>query len=342
MTADLPPVGVALQGVTKRYGSLTAVDDVTVEVPRGSFFALLGPSGCGKTTLLRLVAGFERPEAGRVLIAGEDTTAKPPQRRPTAMVFQNYALFPNMTVGENVGYGLEVKRLKREAVRERVRQALARVDLVGLEGRRVDELSGGQQQRVALARALAVEPAVLLFDEPLSNLDQALREETRRELKTLQAGLGATSLYVTHDQQEAMALADTVAVMRAGRIVEVGPPERLYARPETAFVARFLGGSNLVDDPRLAARLAEEDPPPGHVLAVRPAALEPATAARPNAVPARLLARQFLGTHAEWDLDVEGTRLRLWTEPAREPPEPLLVRAVAHRWVRADGATGPA
>src|SRR5690606_23446329 len=227
---------------------LAAVRDVSLAIPRGCFFSLLGPSGCGKTTLLRMVAGFEAPDAGRIAIGGRDVTAAPPQARPTAMVFQNYALFPTMTVGENVAYGLEVRKWKRPRIRERVAEALGRVDLGGLEAKPVGRLSGGQQQRVALARALAVEPDVLLFDEPLSNLDLKLREETRRELKALQQELGTTSLYVTHDQQEALALSDLIAVMRAGEIVEVGPPETLYIAPETAFVARFLGGSNVIED----------------------------------------------------------------------------------------------
>jgi ABC-type Fe3+/spermidine/putrescine transport system ATPase subunit len=331
-----PPsaTGVSLDGVTKRYSAVTAVDGVSLEVPPGAFVALLGPSGCGKTTLLRLVGGFETPDAGRVRIGGRDVTRLPPQARPTAMVFQSYALFPTMTVAENVGYGLRVRRVPRAAAAERVRAALGRVDLAGLEDRPVTALSGGQQQRVALARALAVEPAVLLFDEPLSNLDQALREKTRAELKRLQEALGTTSLYVTHDQQEALALSDRIAVMRAGRIVEEGPPERLYAEPATAYVARFLGGANVVEG-ALAARLAGGPAPDGHALAVRPEALEPASEGD-GAVPARLLTRQFLGTHAEWEVESEGVPLRLWAAPEVSVPERLFLHAVRSRWVRRD------
>ncbi|MEL6611064.1 MAG: ABC transporter ATP-binding protein [Bacteroidota bacterium] len=217
-----------MQSVTKRYGDLLAVNNVSLDVPAGSLVALLGPSGCGKTTLLRLVGGFETPDAGQITVGGRDVTRLPPQQRPSAMVFQSYALFPTMTVGENVEYGLRVRKVPRSERRPRVAEALGRVELDGLEAKPVTQLSGGQQQRVALARALAVAPAVLLFDEPLSNLDQALREATRRQLKTLLPDLGTTSLYVTHDQQEALALADQIAVMQSGRIVEVGAPEALY------------------------------------------------------------------------------------------------------------------
>ncbi|MEM7787023.1 MAG: ABC transporter ATP-binding protein, partial [Bacteroidota bacterium] len=195
----IPKPGIEIRDVVKRYGDVAAVDGVSLDVPAGAFVSLLGPSGCGKTTLLRLVGGFETPDAGAIRIAGRDVTRLAPQRRPTAMVFQSYALFPTMTVGQNVGYGLRVRGVKRPEAAERVGRALRRVDLGGLEGRPVSDLSGGQQQRVALARAIAVEPDVLLFDEPLSNLDLALREATRGELKALQQDLGITSLYVTHD-----------------------------------------------------------------------------------------------------------------------------------------------
>lgn len=336
-----PDPGIHLDGVTKRYGdprkgtALVAVDDVMLSVPRGCFFSLLGPSGCGKTTLLRLVAGFETPDAGRVEIMGADVTDAPPQDRPTALVFQNYALFPTMTVGENVAYGLEVKKWKRPRIRERVAEALGRVDLDGLENKPVSQLSGGQQQRVALARALAVEPDVLLFDEPLSNLDLALREETRRELKSLQHELGTTSLYVTHDQQEALALSDLIAVMDRGRIVEVGPPETLYITPETAYVASFLGGSNVIENERLIAGLAVDEPQPdGHVLSVRPGELWTADPDDSGAVPARLLDRLYLGAYAEWTIEAEDMRLRMWMPPGSPVPDPLYVRASTIHWVR--------
>src|SRR5690606_21359691 len=292
-TVHRPPptgTGVHLDRVVKRYGAVTAVDGVSLAVEPGAFVSLLGPSGCGKTTLLRLVGGFETADAGTVRIGGRDVTRLAPQARPTAMVFQSYALFPTMTVGENVGYGLSVRGEKQAAVREKVERALRRVDLGGLADRPVAALSGGQQQRVALARALAVEPAVLLFDEPLSNLDLALREATRAELKALQQELGTTSLYVTHDQQEALALSDRIAVMRAGRIEGEGTPEALYHEPDSAYVARFLGGANVIEDRALAERLAGEPMPGGRVLAVRPEALEPASEGE-GAVPARLRSR---------------------------------------------------
>ena len=326
---------IRLEGVTKRYGELVAVDDVSLDVRPGEFFSLLGPSGCGKTTLLRIVAGFERPDVGRVYAGERDITNAPPQRRPTAMVFQNYALFPTMTVGENVAYGLRVRKVAKADVARRVREALARVDLEGMEKKPVTELSGGQQQRVALARAIAVEPDVLLFDEPLSNLDVALREGTRRELKGLQARLGVTSLYVTHDQGEALALSDRIAVMRAGRIQQVGAPEALYDEPQTAFVAGFLGGSNLIRSERLARLLTGEAPPEGRVLAVRPEHLQPTS---DGPLEARLQTRQFLGTYAEWGLEADGQALRAWVDPARDPAETVRLAATRHRWVRADEA----
>jgi ABC-type Fe3+/spermidine/putrescine transport system ATPase subunit len=337
--SPLMPDGVVLDNVSKRYGAIVAVDHVSLEVARGQFVSLLGPSGCGKTTLLRLIGGFEAPDAGRVHIAGRDVTKAPPQQRPTAMVFQSYALFPNLSVGENVAYGLRVQRRPQREIGERVAGALRRVGLAGFEDRTVGVLSGGQQQRVALARSLAVEPAVLLFDEPLSNLDLALREETRRELKALQRELGTTSIYVTHDQQEALALSDHVVVLDAGRVVEQGPPERLYEEPETAFAAAFLGGSNLVPNRALAERLvATTHPGEEYVLAVRPTSLRVATEDQPGAVPARMRARQFLGPYSEWALEVDGpdgpVPLRLWTSPSSEVPARLFVRAAAYRWVR--------
>ena len=239
--------GIEIDGVSKRFGQTQAVDNVSLSVGQGEFVSLLGPSGCGKTTLLRLIAGFESPDSGRILFKGEDTTRLPPQKRPSAMVFQNYALFPHMTIGENVAYGLKVRKWKKDRIKSRVEEALAQVDLEGLAGKQVTQLSGGQQQRVALARAIAVQPEVILFDEPLSNLDVALRERTRNELRILQQKIGMTSVYVTHDQEEALSLSDRIAVMRNGRIIESGTPEQLYRDPATAFVAGFLGGANVIE-----------------------------------------------------------------------------------------------
>ena len=321
---------VFLDAVTRRFGETVAVDHVTMEIQQGEFFSRLGPSGCGKTTLLRMVAGFERPDEGHVHIQGRNVTSLAPQRRPTAMVFQNYALFPNMTVGENVEYGLKVRKVKREERRERVMAALRRIELDALVDRPVTQLSGGQQQRVAVARAVAVEPLVLLFDEPLSNLDIALREQTRRELKVLQRRLGITSLYVTHDQQEALALSDRIAVMRAGRIVQVGPPEQLYTEPESAYVAEFLGGSNIIRDAELISEFTNGRRHDSRVLSIRPEHIRPVV---DGGVEADVVSRQFLGTTAEWWLMVGGSSLRAWLEPAFELRRSIRIEAESYRWV---------
>jgi ABC-type Fe3+/spermidine/putrescine transport system ATPase subunit len=233
-----------LDALTKRFGATTAVEELSLEVTAGEFLTLLGPSGCGKTTTLRLIAGFEQPTRGRVVLAGRDVTKLPPQRRGFGMVFQNYALFPHLDVGENIAFGLRTRRVPRAEVAARVEKALERVDLPGMARRPVQELSGGQQQRVALARALAPEPAVLLLDEPFSNLDAALRERTRTELRSLLKRLKVTAVFVTHDQDEAFALSDRVALLKDGRLQQVGTPETLYREPATAFVASFLGRAN--------------------------------------------------------------------------------------------------
>lgn len=329
--------GVALQDITKQFGQLLAVNKVSLDIQPGEFFSLLGPSGCGKTTLLRMIAGFEQPDAGQITIAGNDITHASPQQRPTAMVFQNYALFPTMTVEQNVGYGLKVRKTPEAERKRRVEEALQRVDLVGYGPKPVTQLSGGQQQRVALARALAVQPAVLLFDEPLSNLDVALREQTRRELTLLQKELGTTSIYVTHDQQEALALSDRIAVMRAGRLIQVGRPEALYRMPETAFVARFLGGSNIVEEQALATALAAEPPPADNmVLAVRP---EHLVFSPDDGVAVHVKSRQFLGASVEWWLDAgEGTSMRAWVNPDTTYEEGMKIKALQFRWVLAEKA----
>jgi len=330
--SETAPSAVRLDRVTKRFGATTAVDGVSLSVEPGEFFSLLGPSGCGKTTLLRLIAGFEQPDAGHIWIGGTEVTGQSPQARPTAMVFQSYALFPTMTVGENVAYGLRVRRLSSSALQERVRAALERVGMAGFLDRPVTQLSGGQQQRVALARALAVEPDVLLFDEPLSNLDMALREQTRRELKMLQHELGTTSLYVTHDQQEALALSDRLAVMRAGHIMQIGSPQDLYRRPESSFVAQFLGGSNLVDDVALIeAVTGGEAPPEAHILTVRPEHLRVSPT---GPIRGTVRSQQFLGTHAEWWVEVGDTSLRALVDPQASLSDPIRLEATQWRWVR--------
>jgi putative spermidine/putrescine transport system ATP-binding protein len=218
-----------------------AVDGVSLELPRGALLALLGPSGCGKTTTLRMIAGLETPDAGRVLVAGNDVTALPPHRRNMGVVFQSYALFPHMTAAANVGFGLEMRGVPRDERRTRIAEALELVGLAGFAERKPAKLSGGQQQRVALARALAIRPDLLLLDEPLSALDAKLREGVRDEIRALQRRVGATTVFVTHDQTEALAMADVVAVMEAGRIEQLGTPEEVFERPATKFVATFVG-----------------------------------------------------------------------------------------------------
>ena len=235
-----------LESLAKRFDETVAVDDLSLEVQRGEFLSLLGPSGCGKTTTLRMIGGFETPTSGRILLEGRDVTRLPPQRRDTGMVFQSYALFPHLDVFENVAFGLRARGGDAE-LDGRVRRALARVDLDGYERRSVQALSGGQQQRVALARALAPEPPVLLLDEPLSNLDAALRERTRSELRSLLKEVGITAIFVTHDQEEAFHLSDRIAVLNRGRLQQVGAPEDLYHAPANAFVAAFVGQANFFD-----------------------------------------------------------------------------------------------
>ena len=241
----MPPL--AVEHLTKRYGAVTAVDDVSFTVEDGEFFFLLGPSGCGKTTLLRTIAGFLSPDEGSIHLGDRDLTVTPPHRRDTAMVFQNYALWPHMTVNANVRYGLEVRRLKRREIAERVREVLEMVRMPDLGDRRPAQLSGGQQQRVALARALAVRPSLLLLDEPLSNLDARLRMDMRNELRRIHALTGVTAIYVTHDQKEALSMAQRMAVMEDGKVVQIGTPTEIYRRPETSFVARFMGRTNLIE-----------------------------------------------------------------------------------------------
>ena len=238
---------ITFEHVTKRYGAVTAVDDVSLEIGAGEFFALLGPSGCGKTTLMRLIAGFETPDAGRILIDGRDMADMPPHARPVNMMFQSYALFPHMDVAGNIGFGLVQAGLPKAAIAGRVSELLRLVQLEGLGARRPDQLSGGQKQRVALARALARKPRLVLLDEPLAALDRKLREETQFELMRLQRELGTGFMLVTHDQDEAMVMAHRIAVMRAGRIEQIGAPRVIYEEPASRFVAGFIGEVNLFE-----------------------------------------------------------------------------------------------
>ena len=243
---------VELRNVSKRFPApsgeiVAAVRNITMQIHDGEFFSMLGPSGCGKTTSLRMIAGFELPTEGEVYIHGQSMGQKPPFQRPVNTVFQNYALFPHMTIGDNVGFGLEMKKVSKDEILRRVTEALEMVRLPGFEKRRTRQMSGGQQQRVALARALVNRPEVLLLDEPLGALDLKLRKQMQLELKRIQTEVGITFIYVTHDQEEAMTMSDRIAVMRAGRIEQLGNPEELYERPRTAFVAGFLGVSNLLE-----------------------------------------------------------------------------------------------
>jgi putative spermidine/putrescine transport system ATP-binding protein len=243
----VPTPDVRLRGVTKHFGDVVAVDAVDLDIAQGEFFTMLGPSGSGKTTTLRMIAGFERPDAGEILLEGRDVSALPPFDRPVNTVFQDYALFPHMTVQQNVEYGLRVKRVPRSERKARADEALALVRLQGFGERKPSMLSGGQRQRVALARAIVNRPRALLLDEPLGALDLKLRQELQIELKGIQQELGLTFIYVTHDQEEALTMSDRIAVFNAGRIEQLGPPAELYEHPASRFVAGFIGTSNVIE-----------------------------------------------------------------------------------------------
>ena len=251
MTAD---IALDIQRVSRRFGETAALDEVTLQVARGEFLTLLGPSGSGKTTLLRLIVGFDVPTGGSILLGGRDISRLTPADRSAGMVFQNYALFPHMTVADNVAYGLKLRKWPKERRRERVAEMLELVQLGGYQDRYPRQLSGGQQQRVALARALAYDPEIILMDEPLGALDRALRIEMEAVIRSIHRKLRATMIYVTHDQQEALALSDRIAIMRHGRLVDVGTPERLYEDPGSTFVASFFANANLVDAQLLERR----------------------------------------------------------------------------------------
>ncbi|MDL2257698.1 ABC transporter ATP-binding protein [Eubacteriales bacterium OttesenSCG-928-K08] len=238
---------VSIREVIKKFGDFTAVDKISIEINQGEFFTLLGPSGCGKTTLLRAIAGFNKMDGGEIAFSGSVINNVPAHKRDIGMVFQNYAIFPHMTVKENIAYGLKAKKVPRPEIERRTEEALEMVQIAPLKDRKPSELSGGQQQRVALARAFVIEPRVLLMDEPLSNLDAKLRVQMRTTIKKLQRTLGITTIYVTHDQEEALAVSDRIAVMKDGHIMQVGSPEEVYRRPANRFVAGFIGTSNFID-----------------------------------------------------------------------------------------------
>jgi spermidine/putrescine transport system ATP-binding protein len=321
---------VVLRDVRKMFGSFIAVDGVSLAVQPGEFVTLLGPSGCGKTTTLRMIGGFEYPTSGAIYIHGVEMTARPPYRRPVNTVFQNYALFPHLTVAQNVGYGLEMARVPRQERRRRVAEALAMVRLPHIEQRKPAELSGGQQQRVALARALVNRPEVLLLDEPLGALDLKLRKAMQLELKELNHEVGATFIYVTHDQEEALTMSDRIAVMNEGRILQIGAPAEIYERPRNRFVADFIGQTNFLDgelvridgdwgDVDVAGagivrgRIASGERPSGVVtLAVRPerlalrSDLAEGAATAWNSLTGTVADLVYLGTHSQVVLELAG------------------------------------
>jgi spermidine/putrescine ABC transporter ATP-binding subunit len=319
-------VRIGIVGVVKRFGAVTAVDRVDLAIEDGELFTLLGPSGCGKTTLLRLLAGFYQPDAGQIRFGERLVSGLPPYARNIGMVFQNYALWPHMTVRANVAYGLRLRKLSSAEIETRLAEGLRKVNLVGFEARYPGQLSGGQQQRVALARALVLNPDILLLDEPLSNLDAKIRVQVRAEIRTLQQDLGITTVYVTHDQEEALSLSDRVAVMKDGRVLQVGVPKEIYERPRTRFVADFVGTNNLVPGEvaeRRGDRLVVSTAlgplhamPNGSVqgrciLAIRPEniSLGAVAPADGNVVRGRISFASYLGNTLRYDVEAPGGQI---------------------------------
>jgi spermidine/putrescine transport system ATP-binding protein len=302
---------VSILAVSQRYGAATALDDVSLEIGAGEFVVLLGPSGCGKTTLLNIIGGFAEPTAGRVLIGGRDMTGVAPKHRPTTTVFQDYALFPHLSLRDNVAFGLRMRGIERAKWTAKAEEMLALVGLDGRGDRRPHELSGGQRQRVALARALAVEPDVLLLDEPLGALDLKLRRQMQDELKAIQRRVGTTFVHVTHDQEEAMAIADRIVVMNAGRIEDAGPPREVYLRPKTLFTAGFMGEVNRIP---VKGGLAPFGPVPvaDGTLLIRPEAISPAGPLR-------------IGKCKVGDAAFFGTHVRVHVSPVTAPDLQLVV-----------------
>ncbi|MBM3261978.1 MAG: ABC transporter ATP-binding protein [candidate division Zixibacteria bacterium] len=315
---------ITLQNLVKNFGDVAVVKHIDLTVEDGEFFSLLGPSGCGKTTILRMIAGFVFPTSGTIRFDDKDVSFVPPNRRNTGMVFQNYALFPHMTVFENVAFGLRTRRVAPDAVRDRVATVLERVGLGGLEKRPVPQLSGGQQQRVALARAIVIEPALLLLDEPLSNLDAKLREETRDQIRALQQQLRITTLYVTHDQEEALAVSDRIAVLYDGKCQQTDTPDRIYHHPANRFVATFMGRMNLWEGkvtmehgravfrhPRgLSVVLAVPAPEGPVCLGIRPQRLKLISTALDDAVSGHILERRFKGPVVEFRVQAGGVEIQ--------------------------------
>jgi spermidine/putrescine transport system ATP-binding protein len=333
------PADVRLDRVTKEFDDVVAVDAISIDVPPGSFFALLGPSGCGKTTTLRMIGGFEEPTSGAIYLGDRDVVGLPPYKRNVNTVFQSYALFPHLTIFENVAFGMRRQGVKGDQLAGRVREILRLVDLPGLEKRKPRQLSGGQQQRVALARALVNKPRVLLLDEPLGALDLKLRKQMQLELKTIQHDVGITFIHVTHDQEEAMTMADSIAVMNRGSIEQVGPPIELYERPKTRFVAGFLGVSNLLEGVVSGVRTVRLDradevavdaelPPTGTRVAigVRPEKIR--VGAPPdgsNVLQGTVFERAYIGVSTQLIVDTPSGRITVYlqnTEPGAAAAEP--------------------
>ena len=321
---------LVVEELVKTYGATHALAGIDLSVEAGSYVVILGPSGSGKTTLLSILGGFTLPTSGRVLVGDRDVTTDPPARRPTTTVFQDYALFPHMDVGANVAYGLKMRKVPADQRRDRVADVLALVGLPGIERRRIQTLSGGQRQRVALARALVVEPPVLLLDEPLGALDLKLRRQMQDELTRIQRTIGTTFVHVTHDQEEAMALADSVVVLHAGRIEDQGPPQRVYLRPATPFTARFMGDSNVLEGQvidgaavvetalgQIPFTAGQADGAEGGQVAVciRPEHLRPDADGPARLGEGRLLERHFVGTHQRWRVAAGGQELVLFVDP---------------------------
>ncbi len=319
-----------LENLTKRFGHQTALDDFNLSVKQGEFISLLGPSGCGKTTTIRLISGFLSPTRGRILVSGRDITSLPPEKRNMGMVFQSYALFPHLNVFENVAFGLKARRTPRYLIRDKVKRALAWVNLTRYEDRSVFELSGGEQQRVAIARTIVTEPQILLLDEPLSNLDASLREHTRKQLRELITSLGITAIFVTHDQEEAFALSDRIALLSQGVCQQVGTAQELYHLPANEFVAHFIGKSNILSLPLRACRedclifllssgnelrlrkAQKQVLQEGKIyrLLVRPESIKfEKTAANSRLFSATIIARRFAGPFLEYELEGDGLRL---------------------------------
>ncbi|MBK6879149.1 MAG: ABC transporter ATP-binding protein [Ignavibacteria bacterium] len=299
---------LSVKNISKEFGTQKALDNVNFELSKGEFFSLLGPSGCGKTTLLRIIAGLEFPTSGIIELNGKDSSGLPPQKRNVGVVFQNYALFPNMTVFQNVAYGLEVRKFSPVKIRERVSEVLEKVRISHKTNSNVTTLSGGEQQRVSLARVIVTEPDLLLFDEPLSNLDYALRLETRNEIKRLQRDIGITSVYVTHDQSEALALSDRIAVMNSGKVIQVGTPEEVYLKPADKFIAEFIGHSNFFNteeaEKYFSIRIGNDE-----TLSVFPEEIELSSG---NGMDeCRVTDAQFAGAFAEYVIDCEGREVKV-------------------------------